>query len=192
MSDHSGRIVQTGGIAATAIDTSAELAAILTDETGSGALAFGPGLLVSTKTLSADGTGADGAIVGAAAGSLGAAEGVTLVAGVANKVIIPVSIYMDYIFATAAYTGGGANINVYWATQTGVQWSVTLSAANSFTAAGTREVFIHGYSTASQNGVAGAFKGASVILGAGTEITQPGTAAGTATIRTLYYLLDAA
>lgn len=55
MSDHSGRIVQTGGVAATDFDTSLELKTILTDETGSGAAVFGTSPTFTTSTT-LDGT----------------------------------------------------------------------------------------------------------------------------------------
>jgi hypothetical protein len=152
-----------------------------------------PEILTTTKTLSKDGTGADCAIVGTGAGALGATAGCTLVAAVANKVIIPVSAHVFYTRATASYTGGG-NARLSYSTASGlVSISATVSAAYFFTLTTSNSFFLTPTLGSGDDltGTASGLVNAPVILRSDAAITNPGTAAGTAVVKTVYYLLDA-
>jgi hypothetical protein len=167
-----------------ATPSSANLASAITDEGGTGSLLFGPGAAViytATKTLSADGTGADGAIVGTSAGSLGHASGVTLVSGVANKIIIPVYCLINYTRVTASYTGGG-NVQIVMGSSA---LTGTVGNTNAF-GAGASKYFSLTPNT-SQNTVAA---NTAVYLFDTSGYTQPGTAAGTAVVTLYYRLID--
>lgn len=141
----------------------------------------------NTKTLNKDGVGADGAIVGTGAGALAHTAGITLVAGVANKIIIPLAAHMTFDFVTAAYTGG-TNVFVRYVTGP-ITTMGGVSAANSF-GASTDRVVTFGLDLGSQ-GAATSVVGESLILRTDSEFTQPGTADGTARIVVFYMLVDA-
>jgi len=151
--------------------------------TGStGWIPFGPVQIYSaTKTLSADGTGADGAIVGSGAGSVGHSAGVALVPAVAGKVICPIGIKVAMTFATAAYTGGG-NVTASWSGT--VEATTAISAANSFNLAASGVAYATKVDVTSN-----AASGVPLALKAASAFTQPGTAAGTAIVTCSYVLL---
>lgn len=141
----------------------------------------------SRKTLSADGTGADGAIVGSSANCLAHADGVTLVAGVTDKIIIPVAIVIEYIFATAAYTAGGTIGAKILQSGTDCTVTGTVAAATGFGAALNARFVLFPLTNSS---VAATTLSQPLALFASGAFTQPGTAAGTATIDAYYRILD--
>ena len=151
--------------------------------TGStGWIPFGPVQIYSaTKTLSADGTGADGAIVGTGAGSIGNAAGVALVPAVAGKVICPIGLKIAVVFGVAAYTDGG-DLTASWSGT--VAATVGITAANSFGLAASGTAYASKADVASNAAI-----GAPLALKAAAGFTQPGTAAGTAIVTCSYVLL---
>lgn len=134
----------------------------------------------ATITLSADGTGATGAIVGTGAGSLGHADGVQLVAAVSGKVIVPISLKVAVTYATAAYTDGG-NVT---ASIGAVAMTTAITAANSFLLTASGQAF-----ASLAAGTSNALQGVALALKAAAGFTQPGTAAGTATVTVQYILI---
>ena len=133
----------------------------------------------ASKTLSADGTGADGAIVGTGAGSLGHTDGVTLVAAVTGKTIVPVALSIGVTFAVAAYTGGG-NVT---ASVGSTALTTVVTKENSFQLGASGTAFAAGAAVAANGLISTALK-----LVAASAFTQPGTAAGTATVIVSYIL----
>jgi hypothetical protein len=180
--DHSGRIVQAGGWVGTAT-SDLNMGAYNITGTGTGYVK------TVTKTLSADGTGADCAIVGNAANSLGHANGCTIVTGVAGKVIIPIAFYVEYTRVTASYTGGTGTTFYYGATS-GAGGAIGSGANTLFVAASSTEFLEQINDTMNSGALGGGLvKGAAVILASTVAYTQPGTAAGTAKATVVYYEL---
>ncbi len=135
----------------------------------------------ATITLSADGTGATGAIVGTGTSSLGHANGITFVAGVTGKRIMLREGWCAFTFVTAAYTGGGTVSLRYSDTPANV-------ISTTQTAAGTFLRVSNGYwsfAPVSVNNGASAI-GAGINLASGAAFTAGG--AGTASC-TIYYSL---
>ena len=120
-------------------------------------------------------------IVGNSAGDLGHAAGVTLVAAVASKIIEPIAIVINFTFATAAYTDGG---NVSAKYSGGVDATGVCSAANSFGAAASKINVLRPLSGLS-------LVNTDLVLVAASAFTDPGTAVGTAAVKTYYRLIDA-
>ena len=131
------------------------------------------------RVLSAVTALAAATIVGSTAGTLGHADGVTLVAGVADRVIEPVAVVIDYTHVVAAYTAGGNTTAGYagGAAATGL-----VAAASSFGAAANSLTVLRQLTGA-------AIKGANLVLRSSAAFTQPGTAAGTAVVKTYYRVL---
>jgi hypothetical protein len=120
-------------------------------------------------------------IVGNAAGDIGHAAGVTLVTAHPGKIIEPVQVIINFTYATAAYTAGGDISAKYsgGANATGV-----CIAGNSIGASASNIHVLRplaGQSLVNTN----------LVLVAASAFTNPGTAAGTATIKTIYRLIDA-
>jgi hypothetical protein len=120
-------------------------------------------------------------IVGTDAGDIGHAAGVTLVAAVASKIIEPIAIVINYTFDTAAYTAGG-NISAIYAG--GAAATGICSAANSLGAAASNINVLRPLSGLGLVNTA-------LALTAASGFTDPGTAAGTAVVKTYYRLIDA-
>lgn len=120
-------------------------------------------------------------IVATTAGALSHAQGLTLVpAPGAGFVLEIVSCTVSYTFATAAFTGGGnvtVNIGAGGAALTGL-----VSALNSFTKGSSNINQFVPLSTAANSLTANT----ALSLVTASAITQPGTAAGTAKITTVY------
>jgi len=183
--------IMFNGVAVGAFATAAELGAGVCAAALSGDLAVNAAgvvtlanpqrVLSSSKTINKDGTGVDGAIVGSSAGQLGEANGVTLVAAVANKVIAPLAILVNYARDTAAYTGGG-NVTAGYAD--GAAATGLVSAAALFGAAASSIQALAPLSGA-------ALVNKALVLRAASAFTQPGTAAGIAVVTTYYRLIDA-
>jgi hypothetical protein len=120
-------------------------------------------------------------IVGNDAGDIGHALGVELVAAVASKIIVPVAIVVNYTFGTAAYTDGG---NIYAIYAGGAAATGVASAASSLGAAASNINVL-----APLSGLALVNTGLNLVAAA--AFTDPGTAAGTAVVKTYYRLIDA-
>jgi hypothetical protein len=120
-------------------------------------------------------------IVATAAGSLSHANGLTLVPapGVGYALEL-VSCIVSYTRVTATLTGGG-NVTVNWGAG-GAAITGLVSAANSFAKASSNINQFVPLSTAGNNVVTNA----ALSLVTASAITQPGTAAGTAKITTVY------
>jgi hypothetical protein len=197
--DHTARIVENsssvstlqglGANVATFLGTpsSANLAAALTDETGSGALNLGLQVKSASITLSADGTGADCAIVGTGAQSLGHADGCTVVAAVSGKIIVPLAIRVRYDFVTAAYTGGGT-IAAHYKTCL-IQTTLNITGANSMQAAADRDAISFQNTASGATATLDQCQNDLLEIEVSSPYTQPGTAAGTATVTVLYVLM---
>jgi hypothetical protein len=157
-------------------------------------LAEGKRIITATRTLSADGTGADGAIVGSGNGSLGAASVgnsfVLVAAPGAGKRIMVLEVEYQYTFVTAAYTAGG-NCNIYYGGSVGQAFSGNITAVNSF-GLGTSGWGVWRPSSGIVFSGVGATPASNcaVHLRSSAAFTQPGTAAGTATIKTRYVVVD--
>lgn len=185
--------------------SSANLAAALTDETGSGAAVFATSPTLVTPVLGTPASGdlsnctgitglksatinvSAAQIVGNSANQLQHANGIQLVAAVASKRLLFVQCMIRYDFVTAAYTGGGNTIVQSLNGATLLTVSGILSTAAWAAAATDRTAII----IAVANGAGGALTdhiGASLILiNSNTTFANPGTAAGTCTITTYYY-----
>lgn len=127
-------------------------------------------------------------IVGNSAGALAHASGVTLVAGSASKVIVPIMVVVAYTRVTASYTTD-VNLSLNYSSSGSTQ-EIASSNYNSNT------LFTSGSSAtqimipATTNGVSGGnVVGADFVMKGSASITQPGTAAGTATLTTYYHLV---
>jgi len=118
-------------------------------------------------------------IVGDSAGDIGHADGVVLVAAVSGKIIAPVSCVIAYTFDTAAYTAGG-NIQPGYKDGTGIM--TLTSAATSLGAAASCIMLLSPLTGA-------ALVNKALVLRAAAAFTDPGTAAGTASVTTHYRLL---
>lgn len=169
-------------------DTSAELRTLLTDEAGTGAATFGgveSVLYQVTKTLSATGAGADGAIVGSGAGALNHAAGVTLVAAETGVLLLPYQLIVKYTYATAAYAGGG-NVNVYW---NNAALSANLYTSNIFTDTGSNMMVSMAANQAvleQTSNTPDDLVGKALILRSTAAYTNAGGATGTASVTLLY------
>ncbi len=142
-------------------------------------------LLSATITLSADGTGATGAIVGSAANSLGHANGITVISATSGKRIQLIQAYCNYAFSGAAYTGGGNNILVY-TTEVATQLSNAVAAATGFGRANNGKwLWIPAAHVLGSSGIGGG-----LAVRSSAAYTQPGSAAGTATLTVYYQLVD--
>ncbi len=137
-------------------------------------------IYTATKTLSNDGTGANGAIIGTTSGSLGHSSGVELVAAVSGKTIVPLAIQVAVTFAVAAYTGGG-NVTASIGT---TALTTAITKENSFQLGASGTAFAAGAAVAA-NGLSGA----ALALKAASAFTDPGAAAGTATVTVQYILV---
>lgn len=126
-------------------------------------------------------------IVGNSAGDLGHAAGVELVAAVVGKRIVFDHAIVRYTFVTAAYATGTSMSVRYW---DGVA-DVTVSENHTGIAGATSST---GIITANDTAIGGTspsrYINESLILAAATAFTNPGTAAGTATVTTYYRLVD--
>jgi hypothetical protein len=145
------------------------------------------------KTLTADGTGGDGAIVGNGNGSLNGtlgANSITIIpAPGAGKVILLRRWAYQYTRVTASY-GGGGTVSLY-ANNGGVWFpgfSDSASAAQTFAAAGNTAGLLLPVSSKDPEGGGGntALVNARVVIWSSAQFTQPGTAAGTAIITAWY------
>lgn len=116
---------------------------------------------------------------------------VTLVAGVAGKLLIPVKVDFYYRKKTAPLTGA-ATVGVYWRTSGGtrdIQWGSGLSTNNLWTATTDfAYASIPGTLTAN-NAVATDHRGSSIVIVSNVATTQ-GTAAGSCLIECTYLELD--
>lgn len=121
-------------------------------------------------------------IVGSAVGDIGSTNGVALVTAVAGKVILIDGVSINYTFATAAYTGGSAISARY---QGGEDATGTTTEVESIGAAANNIQLLRPLAGA-------ALVNTNVVLICTTPFTQPGTAAGTAVIRTFYRLVQVA
>ncbi len=135
----------------------------------------------ATVHLTADGTGGAGAIVGTAAGSLGHASGVTIVAAPGSgNIIVPVAGVCSYKYSGAAY-GGGASLNVDLLPATGgypfVFGNLGITVASKQ------------YNSASALFEIQDFNNQPLVASVSAEYTQPGAAAGTIDITVWYYVL---
>jgi hypothetical protein len=124
-------------------------------------------------------------IVGNSAGDLNHANGVTLVAAVAGKIIVPIRVVVNYTYATAAYTGGGA-FGVFYGSSSSGSLAGTSNVGSFIFDAAASVIAIIGLGSSGTAAV-----NTNLIFYAGTAFTQPGTAAGTAVITTYYRLIDA-
>jgi hypothetical protein len=128
-------------------------------------------------------------IVGSTAGTLGHADGVTVLSGVTGKRIVIRDAWLQMTFATAAYTAGGV-VSLRYSDNATVAASATVSAANSFGATSSRTSSLPSAgATLSTNGATAGI-GAGIVIAAGAAFTQPGTAAGTAVLTVYYSLVD--
>lgn len=170
----SGRILQSG------VDFST-LSGDATATSG-GVVTLADPHAIYTATTSLDAS----TIVGSTAGTLGHANGVTLVAAAPGKRIFLVECYVVFTFATAAYTGGGTT-SLRYLDAAGNAISGAQTAAATFLSVSSRT---WAYTPASFNngGLSGGV-GVGVALASGAAFTQPGTAAGTAAIITRYRLV---
>lgn len=122
-------------------------------------------------------------IVGTAAGDLGHANGATLVAAPSSDYALEfVSATLIYDFATAAYTGAGANDLVIRIGTTSV--SSAIADADLLLAAGDQVVHVRALSAADYDLPVG-----SSINLKSTEVTQPGTAAGVIRVLITYRVI---
>lgn len=133
------------------------------------------GILYATKTLGA------AEIVGSTAGTLGHADGVTLVTAVSGKHILPVDVVVVFTFATAAYTAGG---NTYISHGSVGTLTGSLTAGASFGRSSS------GYWVYRPSSSAMTTTGKNLAIVADAAFTQPGTAASTAIVYTYYRLVD--
>lgn len=120
-------------------------------------------------------------IVGTDAGDIGHAAGVELVPAVASKIIQVLGVVVNFTYGTAAYTDGG---NIYAIYSGGAAATGVASAANSLGAAASNINLLTPLS-----GLALVNTGVALVAAAG--FTDPGTAAGTAVVKTYYRLIDA-
>jgi hypothetical protein len=123
----------------------------------------------------------DALIVGNAAGDIGHADGVELVAAVASKIIEPTAVVISYTHATAAYTDGG---NVTAGYKDGGAATGLIAAANLFGAAASSVSVLRPLSGA-------ALVNKAFVLRSSAAFSNPGTAAGTASVTTYYRLISA-
>lgn len=146
-----------------------------------------------TKTFSADGTGADFAIVGSGVGAVGSTIGSPLTAAAPGfrYQFIEAVVRMDFV--TAAYTGGAACIVAY---TDGVNF-VTVSESIAATSIFTSGQDIMGIYTPNDTATTLTTPVGTTIIGwylvlrsGAVAFTQPGTAAGTCSL-TVYYRLVA-
>lgn len=117
-------------------------------------------------------------IVGTAAGDLGHAAGVVLVAAEAGKIHEFISATLSYDFDTAAYTGGGDDLVIRQGT-TAV--SAPIASADLLGDTADDIAFVSALSAADVKLTAN-----STLNIASTAWTQPGTAAGTCKVHVLY------
>ena len=147
-------------------------------------------LYSTTLTLSADGTGADGAIVGTGANSLGAAQGILVAAAIAGVRFYVTELVCRITFAGAGYTGGGNIVAWIWDGAAVNQQTFNLSAGNTFQSV-TDCTNIGRPSTTVVHGTQAAFGiNQKIILKSSAAWTQPGSAAGTATITVYYRIME--
>ncbi len=203
----------SGGMAAVDIDTSSELRAILTDETGTGAAVFAtsptlvtpnlgtPSALVLTNATGLPATAiADPnrlyqttvAISKANIISAGFASnsGLALVSGEASKILIFERAYLRYDYSTATY-GAGGNTSVRYSVG-GASYILSNALGNTshFGAANdTSSVIIPAALTDLTTTDKDIFIGASLVLVTTAQFTDPGTAAGTASIDVFYRIV---
>lgn len=119
-------------------------------------------------------------IVGTTAGCIGHSAGAVLVAAPgAGYALEFISAVFDYTFATAAYTGGAADAVVRVGT---VAQSPTVSADTALFKATSSKIIRIGTLNANET----ALTANATINYAGTAFTQPGTAAGTCSVRVTY------
>jgi hypothetical protein len=168
-----GQIVIGDGTDVISAAVSGDLASI--SAAGAVTLANPQKLQVATVNLT------ETTIVGNSAGDIGHAAGVTLVAAVASKVIVPIAISINYTYATAAYTAGGNLSAIYVG---GAAATGTVAAATSLGAGASNVNELRPVSGA-------ALVNTALALVSSAAFTQPGTAAGTATVTTYYRLIDA-
>ena len=145
-------------------------------KTRTGSMNIASGIITEERTISAT------EIVGTAAGDLGHANGVELVAAAGSGYALEfISAIAIYDFDTAAYTGGGndttINLGSGGAAITGV-----VTSANLLGAAGDKIVRFDPLSTAALP----VSVGVGISMNSITAWTQPGTAAGVLRVQTSY------
>ena len=118
-------------------------------------------------------------IVGNSAGDIGHADGVQLVAAVATKIIHPVAVVVTFTYATAAYSDGD-DISARYKDGGAITGVVTETASLGASASNVNTL----------SPVAGlALVNKDLVLRSAAAFSDPGTAAGTASVTTHYVLL---
>lgn len=131
------------------------------------------GGLISTVTLTPT------TIEGNAAGDLGHANGVQLVAGVASKVIVPTAVSINFTYGTAAYADGG-NLSVGYAGGGAITGVISAAASLNAVASNINLLFpLEGL----------ALVNTALVLRSAAPFTNAGGATGTASVKTHYRLL---
>lgn len=144
----------------------------------------------ASKTFSKTGSGADYGIIGTGAGSIGQAGGVELVAAIPNKVIMPLWVCNNFVFATAAYTAGG-NTRLGWNNNAVSAITANLPTNGGFTGAANNISCAQLNTSWSILTTGGANAvGGNLVVQAQTAFTDPGTAAGTSTMTVWYQILS--
>jgi len=130
-------------------------------------------------------------IVGTAAGDIGHANGIQLVANPgASKMILFHGAMINYARVTASYTAGGnVSVQYLWNATTPLQASGVATSAQTFADADTGNInlFVPTFLNISDNNSAP--YNASLVLKSDAGFTQPGTAAGTATLYVWYSIV---
>jgi hypothetical protein len=129
-------------------------------------------------------------ITGTSTEQLGHADGVTLVPAVAGKRIHVLQWCVVYTFNTAAYTGG-SNIQLFYPIAGASAADGQITAASSLTAGNSRTNWSQGWTSNKLFTNGFAIGDPLAINASSSAFTNPGTAAGTATVTVLYALMDA-
>lgn len=127
-------------------------------------------------------------IVGSDSGDLNHAEGVLLVAAVSGKRIRLVDAVARYTRDTASYTGGGNTGFYYYDGSTQLQVSEVTTASSLINANSNAAVIFTPNDTSTSATASTIGINQKLIMWAASAYTQPGTAAGTASV-TVYYQL---
>lgn len=145
-------------------------------KTHTGSMNIATGIITEERTI----TSAE--IVGTAAGDLGHANGVELVAAAGSGYALEfISAIAIYDFATAAYTGGGDDTSIRLGGG-GAAITGAVTSANLIGAAGDKIVRFDPLSTAALP----VSVGVNISMVSTTAWTQPGTAAGVLRVQTSY------
>lgn len=129
-------------------------------------------------------------IVGNTAGTLGHAEGVTALAAVPDKRIQVLEVVARYTYATAAYLSGGNLTCSIWDGTNNNPVTNNITAANSFAAANSNTNIASAPTIASLQTTATSLINQKLLIRSSSAYTNPGTAAGTATVTIFYCLVD--